>query len=249
MFDKALLCPFVFVVIASMVSSCKHEAESQFPCGVSPHLLNPLTKDTTQFVFYLPYKWEKETLRVYFIDISSDSLKATTLAIANTWSKFGRIRFELAPSIVESDIRVSFREPNGYLSVIGNLAESAEYYRSATLWLQDLDKCPAKEFNRVVLHEFGHSLAIAHELQSPAARIDWDTSAVYEFYKCKYDWDREKVRENLFTKINTNEFTVFDEKSIMIYAVPGFLTHNTVSIPWPDGLSAHDKRSFHKYYK
>lgn len=193
---------------------------------------------------------EKKELRVYFIDVYDYDLIEKTLAVANKWSAEGGagIKFVLSVYISESDIRVSFRDNNGYQSLIGTEADKIQYSSATTMSLQNLDNETDTEFNRVVLHEFGHAIGLEHELQSPIANIIWDTPAVYKFYDTAYGWNEAKVNFNVFGKVKTNAFTVFDSKSIMIYAVPGFLLKSGVAIPWPDNLSAIDKKTIKKYY-
>jgi hypothetical protein len=199
-------------------------------------------------VFNPPFKWKKPGLRVYFTDIDDSDLKQKTLNVAKEWSHYANITFSLSDRIIESDIRVSFRDPNGYFSAIGNFAESESYLGKPTMWLYDLDKRPNSEFRRVVLHEFGHAIGLEHELSSPNSYIQWDSSAVYEFYFKNYKWCHKMVDDNIFIKINTGTYTRFDSNSIMIYAVPGFLTKNHQSITWKENLSVIDKETIKSYY-
>jgi hypothetical protein len=226
--------------------------KKQFPCGVPLNRINHYKKNDKglEMVFNPPFKWKKKELKVYFTDIEDLDLMEKTLNIANRWSTEAgaKIKFVLTASITESDIRIAFKDKNGYQSVIGNEADLIEYASATTMSLQNLNSTPDAEFNRVVLHEFGHAIGLEHELQSPNAHIVWDTAAVYKFYRETYSWDSAKVNFNVFGKINTAEATVFDPQSIMIYAVPAFLVKNNIEIPWPDKLSALDKKTIKKYY-
>ncbi len=227
--------------------------KKNYACGVSPKRINSkYTKEDKGFemVFNPPYKWKKKELKVYFTDIYDYEIIEKTLKVANKWATEGGagIKFTLSVLLTESDIRVAFRDNQGYQSLIGIEAESIEYSSAATMSLQNLDYQPEAEFNRVVLHEFGHAIGLEHELQSPNANIIWDTPAVYKFYDTAYNWEKAKVDFNVFGKVKTNAFTIFDPKSIMIYAVPSFLLKSGVAIPWPDNLSAIDKKTIKKYY-
>jgi hypothetical protein len=201
----------------------KNPIHYKYACGVSPQIVNQESRDSTvKLVFDPPYRWNKKTLKVFFVDTEDENLIKRTLKIANQWSDHANVKFKNTASRYDSDIRVSFREERGYLCVIGNQTELEHNYGIATLWLQDLDLRGKEEFERVVLHEFGHSLALQHELQSPDAQIQWDTAAVYKFYDTAYHWKPKDVDANIFTKIETSRYTRFDPRSIMIYAIPAF---------------------------
>lgn len=240
----------IIVFSIKKISTHKHE-NYQFTCGVPPSQINNFVRNSQQgikLVFQPTLRWGKNILKVFFIDIYDSNTIEKTLNIANEWSKYANIKFILTTSIFDSDIRVSFRERRGYLSLIGNSANDQMYQGKATIWLQNLDTRPENEFRRVVLHEFGHSIGLEHELQSPIANVLWDSVAVYKYYDSIYHWEKEMVDDNVFRKINTKEFTKFDPNSIMIYAVPDFLTKNHVAISWPNKLSLLDKMTIKKYY-
>jgi len=216
----------------------KRNYDYQFSCGVSPTLINDIQEDSlgVQLVLNTPYKWNKDILRVFFMDTKDDELKTNTIQIANTWSKYSNIQFELSSSIYRSDIRVSFFEKYGYASALGIQAKEGVFMGNSTLWLQNLHERSSSEFKRVVLHEFGHAIGLEHELQSPGSNIEWDSTKVYKYYNEVCKWDSIKVSKNIFTKIDTEDYSKFDSKSIMIYAVPDSLTKNHKAIPWPSGL-------------
>jgi len=251
---------------------------TKFPCGVPASLVRdsltesiilglnsskvsqnklPTSKDSTGWqglkaVFNLNYMWEvrwtNNKIHVYFMDTYDHNLTNKTIRVASEWSKHANLKFVLTNNISESDIRISFRENQGYKSAIGSRALYSDYVNKPTMWLQDLDNEPDYEFNRVVLHEFGHAIGLEHELQSPATPIEWDSVEAYKFYLDNYGWNQREVNDNVFKIIPTNEFTRFDPKSIMIYAVPKYLTKNDIEIPWPSELSLLDKKTIGKYY-
>lgn len=247
----AALILFFFTILffISVCSYKQNKPTSRYVCGVPPFRIAQGTLDSSQEMVFNPrYKWKQPTLHVFFTDISDYDLITKTLRVANTWSSYAKIKFVLTTNIFESNIRVSFRGHFGYFSAIGNEAADSRYATSATLWLENLDQQSEAEFNRVVLHEFGHAIGLEHELQNINAKIDWDTAKVYKYYDTAYHWDSNKIKKELFVKLNTGMATRFDPNSIMIYEVPAFLTKNHIAISWPTGLSADDKTNIKKYY-
>lgn len=99
------------------------------------------------------------------------------------------------------------------------------------------------ELNRVVTHEFGHSLGLLHEQSYPGA-VNWKkTDSVYNYYKETQGWDKAKVDFNVFEVSNqfyTNG-TKYDPKSIMHYSINEWETTDGYSIQQNNTLSAGDK--------
>ena len=99
------------------------------------------------------------------------------------------------------------------------------------------------EYQRVVRHEFGHALGMIHEHQNPSAtgRIPWDRPRVYAYY-AEQGWSKDDVDSNIFDVYDTDmtNFTTFDPRSIMQYAIPEELTIGTYSVGWNTELSPTD---------
>src|SRR5262249_48337201 len=80
----------------------------------------------------------------------------------------------------------------------------------------------AATLRRVVLHEFGHALGLQHEHRNPAAGIKWNVKAVKEYYAKTQGWSEKEIEENVLNplKADRSNYTAFDSKSIMVYAIP-----------------------------
>ena len=103
---------------------------------------------------------------------------------------------------------------------------------------------PDSEYDRVVLHEFGHALGLIHEHQNPNGNpIKWDRKKVIEYYKVTQDWDSSFVEKNIFRLYEKDKTlgTTFDEKSIMLYSIPKQLTTDGLSTARNTELSSKDK--------
>lgn len=98
------------------------------------------------------------------------------------------------------------------------------------------------EYQRVVLHEFGHALSCVHEHNHPTAGIPWDLEKVYEYYELTQGWTRDDVDQQVLQKYSTSEtnFSQYDEHSIMHYPVENALTLGDFEVGWNRDLSPVD---------
>jgi hypothetical protein len=122
----------------------------------------------------------------------------------------------------ESEIRISTSSKTND-SAVGTDALLYEQHE-ATLNLSIETDHP--EFERTVLHEFGHALGLQHEHHHPKANIPWDKPKVYEFYTTHYGWTDAEMDFNVLTPIQRSDhlWGHYDKDSIMHYVVPNELT-------------------------
>jgi hypothetical protein len=185
-------------------------------------------------------KWKNgRTLRIRFIE-GDPSVQEKVKLYAKQWCDFANIGLDFVTS-GEAEIRIAFKD-DGSWSYMGTDALTIAP-QAATMnygWLTPTT--PDDEYSRVVIHEFGHALGCIHEHQNPDANIPWDKPAVYAYYE-RLGWSKEDVDHNLFWVYNrdSTQFSRFDTKSIMLYAVPNELTTGDFEIGWNRGLSPMDK--------
>lgn len=188
------------------------------------------------------------TLRVRFLE-GSPTVKRKVEHHARQWARYANLDLEIVES-GPADIRISFKQGAGSWSYIGTCGRPAE--PEATMnygWLHDATD--DAEYQRIVLHEFGHALGLGHEQSSPAVNISWNKEAVYAYYKETNGWDREKVDFNVFHRYQYSELDAaspYDARSIMQYAIPAELTTDGFSVGWNMELSDTDKAFINALY-
>ena len=120
-------------------------------------------------------KWPKgRTLTCRFLDGSARQRRRVEEK-ARIWEKFANIKFKFVTS-GSAEIRISFSADTGSWSALGTDALVERYFPryQPTMnygWLKD--DTDDEEYERVVVHEFGHALGAIHEHQSPTATLKW----------------------------------------------------------------------------
>lgn len=85
----------------------------------------------------------------------------------------------------------------------------------------DIRSLLSTDFERVVLHEFGHALGAEHEHQHPDANIPWDEKQVLREY-AERGMSEAFVRRNILDKYEAADvaYSTYDPRSVMHYNVP-----------------------------
>ncbi len=153
-----------------------------------------------------------------------------------------------------AEIRISFSADDGSWSALGTDALITRFFPpfQPTMnygWLED--DSADDEYERVVVHEFGHALGAIHEHQSPEATLDWNEAEVFRvFHGPPNFWDRAAIDHNIlrrYSREHTNSST-FDPDSIMLYAFPGELFKSGNGTRANRKLSAKDKKFIGQMY-
>ena len=186
------------------------------------------------------------TLHVKFLE-GDPVVKKKVEMIAHGWEDHANVRF-VFDDRADAQIRITFKD-DGSWSYIGKDATQIPA-RNATMnygWLApDTDD---DEYSRVVLHEFGHALGAIHEHQAPGVTIPWDKQAVYAYYALQ-GWSKDDTDQNVLLPYSPEgmAFSMFDRKSIMLYAVDNRLTIGDWEVGWNCELSDMDKSFIRSRY-
>jgi hypothetical protein len=174
---------------------------------------DPLCPLPLDAVGYLSKLWRKNDLNVYFM--RPHPLQDTIMGWAAEWSRHCAVLLYKTTDLKTSDIRVDFNE-GGSWSYIGTDAIHLPL-ESFTMNLGFVDR-------PTVLHEFGHSLGLIHEHQSPfEGGFEWDRDEVVKSLSGPPNyWDRDRIDNNFFKRYKRKDLdgSLYDPKSIMHYSFP-----------------------------
>lgn len=197
--------------------------------------------------------WEHgRTLKCRFLDGTTTQRKKVE-AKAHLWEQYANIKFKFVTT-EDAEIRVSFSADPGSWSAVGTDALVERFFPKfqPTMnfgWL--VDDTSDKEYERVVVHEFGHALGCIHEHQSPGGSLKWNRPQVYRYFSGPPNfWSKAQIDHNViakYSKTQTN-FSKFDGDSIMLYEFPGFLFTNGKGTKSNTRLSQLDKAFIARMY-
>jgi hypothetical protein len=193
-------------------------------------------------------RWEPgKVLSLSFLD-GDQAVQQRVAQVAEGWLEHANLRFDFGAH-QRPDIRISFAQVGSSWSYVGTDAKLIEQGRATMNFGWLTPATPADEYDRVVLHEFGHAVGLVHEHQHPEGGIPWDEPRVYEWYG-RQGWSREDVDRNVFRvhDRDTTNFSEFDEESIMLYSVPEELTVGDYAIGWNRSLSELDRSFIAQHY-
>ena len=192
-----------------------------------------------------------------------EQVKSAIKDYANIWTQHANISFVFTDNQFETGvIRVSFTRGKGHNSYIGTDCATAVESHSFPTTNFDPNEINGRtlttnseRFRQVVLHEFGHVLGCIHEHSQPNTKFKWNKAEVYEFYKNKYGWSRERTKVNVLRRYKLWTWsegaiasTEYDPESIMHYDLDGVFTKDNKRVTGGKDLSLSDKRLVDKYY-
>ena len=193
--------------------------------------------------------WDIKQLPVYFMN-GSEQYHQEVKTHVKTWQEFADIEFVFVDD-PNALIRVSFEPPfspqGQFNSVIGAQARLVPTSQP-TVNLGFLPNTAEDEFQRLILHEFGHTLGLIHEHQSPNAGMRFKIPQVYSYFS-QFGWSAQMVQSNIlnrYTFADVSNATAFDMNSIMLYPFPAEIAEPATGINRV--LSDLDKQFISKMY-
>ena len=195
----------------------------------------------------LSKKWNNgQELKCRFLGGSAKQRKGVETK-AHIWEQYANIKLKFVTT-ADAEIRIAFGPDPGSWSAVGIdcLVESYFPKHQPTMnfgWLTDTT--PDTEYERVVVHEFGHAIGCVHEHQSPKANLQWNVQKVYEVFSGAPNyWSKAEIDSNILQKYSPKGMaeTAFDEQSIMLYQFDAALFRNNHGTPLNQQLSPHDEQ-------
>ena len=198
-------------------------------------------------------KWDNgRTLRCRFLD-GDDFQQGKVKDKAAIWTDYANIQFDFG-SDPSAEVRISFQSDPGSWSAIGTDCLITDYFPQyqPTMnfgWLRD--DTDDQEYERVVVHEFGHALGCIHEHQQPNENLQWNVDAVYAAFSGPPNyWSKADIDQNILQKYSPEGIsaTRFDRDSIMLYQFDGSLFVDGVGTPLNTHLSDQDEQMIGQMY-
>jgi hypothetical protein len=218
-----------------------------------------LNSSLFQGVYYSDLKWDKGTIiNVTFLN-GDPFLQEKVKKFAPMWSQFANVTFKFVND-PKADIRITFDEGKGSWSLIGNQSKSFSVDQKSGTTVNGnngpsmnygwFNKNTAdEEFQRTILHEFGHALSLLHEHLNPLANIQWNKPKVYAYYMQTQGWSKDMVDKNVLNRYSADQTNgKYDPKSIMHYPISKEFTINGYEVGWNTNLSTDDKELIKMLY-
>jgi len=188
-------------------------------------------------------RWKpNQTLKIYFFG-GQDKRTQRVLDYASLWSNHCSITFQATDTIKEAKIRIAFNPPSS-CSYIGTDAICVPINEPTINFGWLTDSLPDINYKQVVLHEFGHALGLIHEHQSPAIKINWKKSFIYDYFYLHHKWSKKIVDINIFQEFenSSTQHSILDSDSIMAYPIPPQFTNGGPVFPQNYVLSKVDEQ-------
>lgn len=187
-------------------------------------------------------------LTIGFMEPTSVEMRNKVLLYANRWGDFSLARFRWTQT--DPIIRISFGR-GGYYSYLGTDCLSIPRNQH-TMNLEGLTvRTRDDEWERIVLHEFGHGLGCPHEHARKKIQDRLDYNKVVREFMRTQGWSEAEVRQQIFPTMSETSLmgaSPEDEESLMCYQFSGRLTKDGTPILGGNTFSKWDKEFFAKVY-
>jgi hypothetical protein len=202
----------------------------------------------TEAISLFKKKWNPQRRIINVSFVEEPSYLDKIISHARNWEPFIGVKFRFGES--NPDVLVSF-DPGGSWSYIGTDSLNFATRERSSMNFGWFDATTDdKEFNRTVVHEFGHALSLVHEHSHPDANISWNKPVVYAYYQ-KQGWSKDDVDQQIFAKYDLSQVngSQYDPHSIMHYPIDASMVTNPADVVgWNTDLSELDKEVIASLY-
>ncbi len=230
----ASLVLFCVVVLVSGLNAQMQKHPSSICWAASPLKCRWDTSSTRGLVDQY-FIWDNNKEITCRILAGSTALNQLIKKAAQEWEQYANIKFKFINDGY-SHVRIMPTEGQGNNSQIGTQAVMVPQDQP-TMFLDTAGykaSKPNQYLYASILHELGHVLGLLHEIAHPGSGIKWNKEAIYKYLMDEYpnDWagennaPREAAYKSFmeqFSVYYTNG-SVYDNKSIMHYAIPARFT-------------------------
>lgn len=190
-------------------------------------------------IFVSPLLWPPSLKKINICFFNGNvALRQLVVANALDWTRFdANIPFDFGDTLnprlckkeVFSHIRIRLNDNGKNYSLLGILSYKILSQKEPSMQIQVIKKGQKRfvdppTLRRVILHEFGHALALGHEHQSPFAKCknDFNWDVIYKKMSGPPgNWDKKQIDRNMREMNLPGIFgTDFDKNSIMLYSFP-----------------------------
>lgn len=189
-------------------------------------------------------------LTVSFVDNPSTSVRNKILERANWWgTKTGaNVKFRWVQS--NGQVRIG-RGRGGYWSYMGTDILSVPM-NQITMNLEGFtDSTPESEWDRVPVHEFGHTMGFPHEHLRAEIIARIDRNKALNYFAQTQGWDSRTTISNVLTPLGAGTWIgteTPDQDSVMCYQLPGTITVDGQPIRGGAGMNERDRAFCLKCY-
>lgn len=196
---------------------------------------------TAERIAVLTTKWWHAggvNLTVGFRDPVSSKLAQKIVDYANKWGSRCNVQFTLVPTgWQKAQVRIGFTPGDGYWSYLGvDILQMPA--NEITMNLEGFDDAnnppPDSEYDRVVCHEFGHTLGCPHEHTRAEIVADIDVQKALSYFKRTQGWSAADVQAQVLTPLDAASIMGTphaDVTSIMCYQLPGTIMKDGKPVP------------------
>jgi hypothetical protein len=194
--------------------------------------------------------WENGSrLRVRFMG-GTQPLRQRIFRLVQLWGVYANIGLEPSDDD-DAEVRVAFDRGGSWACEGTNCLTLPHDQPTVNFGWFD-NNTAIDELERVVLHEFGHVLGLAHEHNNPEGEIKWNKETVYQdLIGPPNYWEESAIEKAMFQTWPDDRFPLrkpFDPRSIMAFPIPSRWTMDGFSIGLNPIISSADKEFISRLY-